>query len=78
MNHSISSTISTLKLVCYEMNLVQDNLHSMFLNRLLIYSTNPKTALGPREFIEFVQCIKPLGAPNYVRQTHEIIKFVII
>lgn len=78
MNHSVSSTISTLKLACYKMNLVQDNLYSMFLNRLLIYPTNPKTALGPREFIEFIQHDIPLGAPNYVYQTHEIIKFVII
>lgn len=45
----------------------------LFPNRHLINPTNPKAALGPREFIEFTQ-----HAPNYVYQTHEIIKLVSI
>lgn len=47
--------MSSLKFTYYELNLVQDDLHLMFLNKHFIYSTNPKAALGPREFIEYVQ-----------------------
>lgn len=50
----------------------------LFPNRHLINPTNPKAALGPREFIEFIQHDTPLSAPNYVYQTHEIIKLVSI
>lgn len=78
MIHSISFTISSLKLTYYEMSLVQDDLHLICLNRHLIYPIIPKAALGPREFIEFIQHDTPLSAPHYISQTYEIIQLVTI